>query len=97
MAMSYGKGYLGKPKEQPQQQGGMSMGGGMDEGGEEQGGDHEAIHSHLKQMHEMDGKAHSHIVHHGDGGHEAHHVDMNGETSGPEEHGDCTGGMCGGQ
>jgi hypothetical protein len=57
---------------------------------------HQDIHQHLSDMHAMTGKAHSHVEHNGDGSHTAHHVDMNGQVSGPEEHGDCPGGMCGG-
>jgi len=85
--MSFGKGYLGNNKgasepAEPEQ--------GMNDGG------HGAIHEHLKDMHAQTGKAHSHIEHNGDGSHMAHHISADGQVSGPEEHGDCPGGMCGG-
>ena len=54
------------------------------------------IESHLKEMHAATGHGHSHIQHHGDGSHMAHHIDAEGQMSGPEDHGDCPGGMCGG-
>ena len=90
--MKFGKGYLGGNKEpdakgepEGQQEGEM--------GGEEH---HAAIHEHLKAMHASTGHGHSHIEHKGDGTHVAHHIDHEGQMSGPEESGDCPGGMCGG-
>lgn len=64
--------------------------GGPTEGGDEHT---QQIHEHLKQMHSMTGHGHSHIEHKPEG-HMAHHVDHEGNVSGPEEHGDCPGGMC---
>jgi hypothetical protein len=84
----FGKGYLGGGKEAaaPAQEAGP-------EG--EEGGDGE-IKSHLEQMHAKTGSAHSHVHHHGDGNHTVHHISAEGQHSGPEESGDCPGGMCGG-
>lgn len=48
-------------------------------------GDHAAIHQHLMEQHQMDGKAHSHVVHNGDGTHTSHHV-KDGQVSGPHDH-----------
>jgi len=54
--------------------------------GDEMGMDNTDINDHLANMHEQDGKAHSHVIHHGDGTHTSHHVDENGEVSGPHDH-----------
>ena len=80
--MKFGKGYLGggKPMEQePEGEAGHEM----EEAGESH---HAAIHEHLRNMHEMTGKAHSHVEHHGGGKHTSHHVDHEGNVSGPHEH-----------
>ncbi len=47
---------------------------------------HEAIHEHLRNMHEETGTAHTHIEHHGDGSHTSHHIDGEGEIHGPHDH-----------
>jgi hypothetical protein len=91
MAMHFGKGYLvgGQTKAAP-----SMMGGELEE--KPEGGDHTAmIHDHLKKMHKMTGEKHSHIEHHDDGSHSAHHVDEQGNVRGPEDSDDCPGGMCG--
>jgi hypothetical protein len=44
------------------------------------------IHAHLSKMHEMHGGAHTHIQHHEEGHHTAHHVSSEGKVSGPEDH-----------
>ena len=49
-------------------------------------GDHAAIHQHLQEQNAMDGKAHTHVVHNGDGSHTSHHVAAHGEVSGPHDH-----------
>lgn len=93
--MKFGKGYLG------------GSGGGKepDANGESKGMPHESegnldsegqIQEHLQKMHAATGHGHSHIQHHGDGSHTAHHISHEGQMSGPEDHGDCPGGMCGG-
>ena len=91
-SMKYGKGYLGGGKE-------PASGGApaMEEHGEPDGdeGDGE-IKQHLEKMHAKTGSAHSHVHHHGDGNHTVHHISAEGEHSGPEESGDCPGGICGG-
>ena len=66
------------------------------DGDEMGGGEDEKIQQHLQEMHQATGHGHSHIQHHGDGTHTAHHISHEGEMSGPEPHGDCPGGMCGG-
>lgn len=68
-------------KHEPTDQPGMS-----EAGGEEMEPHHEAIHDHLRNMHEQTGQAHAHIEHHGDGTHTSHHIDGNGEISGPNHH-----------
>jgi hypothetical protein len=88
--MAFSKGYLGGGKPEPKQE---AM--GEQEPGEEGEGHDAEIESHLKSMHEKTGHGHSHIEHMGDGSHKAHHITPEGEMSGPEEHGDCPGGMCG--
>ena len=93
MAMSFGKGYLNGGKSQSAK---PAMADHEEEPDGDEGGETDPIHAHLKKMHGMDGKAHSHVVHHGDGTHEAHHVDEGGNVQGPEETDDCPGGMCGG-
>jgi len=90
---NFSKGYLGgsmeeKPKAKPAVQNHEEPDG--DEGADGK------IESHLKEMHEATGHGHSHIHHHGDGSHTAHHIDAEGQMSGPEDHGDCPGGQCGG-
>lgn len=93
--MQFGKGYLG------------GAGGGKepDAGGEPKETPHESegnldadgqIQEHLQKMHAATGHGHSHIQHKGDGSHVAHHISHDGQMSGPEETGDCPGGMCGG-
>ena len=95
MAYNYPIGSGGKPpakKAAPPQ----AMGGGPQEGSKPEGGPDEMIAAHLQEMHAETGHGHSHIQHHGDGTHTAHHISHEGEVSGPEPHGDCPGGMCGG-
>jgi hypothetical protein len=53
------------------------------------------IEAHLKEMHAATGHGHSHIQHKPEG-HIAHHIDHEGQMSGPEPTEDCPGGMCGG-
>lgn len=91
--MKFGKGYLGGSKESDHAEPDGDEKPMESEGGEDH---HAAIHQHLKAMHAATGHGHSHIEHKGDGTHVAHHVSHEGEVSGPEEHGDCPGGMCGG-
>jgi hypothetical protein len=88
--MAFSKGYLGGGKSEPKEEEPMG------EPGEEGEGHDAEIESHLKSMHEKTGHGHSHIEHMGDGTHKAHHIDQQGQMSGPEETGDCPGGMCGG-
>jgi hypothetical protein len=85
---TFSKGYLGGAMEEPKQE----M-GGEPEG--EDGGADGKIESHLKEMHAATGHGHSHIQHKPEG-HIAHHINHEGQMSGPEEHPDCPGGMCGG-
>ena len=90
---NFSKGYLGgsmeeKPKAQP-------MGGEHEEPDGDEGDVDGKIESHLKAMHAATGHGHSHIQHKPEG-HIAHHIDHEGNVSGPEEHPDCPGGMCGG-
>lgn len=66
------------PKAAPKPEGNL-------EAAEEGAGDHAAIHQHLQEQHAADGKAHSHVVHHGDGTHTSHHV-KDGQVSGPHDH-----------
>lgn len=88
-SMKFGKGYLGgkgeEPKTEPQEQ-------PSEDGGDSDG----QIQEHLQKMHAATGHGHSHIQHKGDGSHTAHHISHDGQMSGPEEHGDCPGGQCGG-
>jgi hypothetical protein len=88
--MKFGKGYLGGSKEPDA----GKPAGEMHEPEPEEGD--EGIKAHLEQMHAKTGTAHSHVHHHGDGNHTMHHISAEGEHSGPEEGGDCPGGMCGG-
>ena len=89
---NYPIGSGGKPSAKPMAK---PMGGTME--AEPEGGDQtEQIHQHLTAMHAATRHGHSHIEHKGDGSHVAHHVSHEGEVSGPEPHGDCPGGMCGG-
>jgi hypothetical protein len=84
--MKWGKGYLGGSRE-PDAAGPAATEVHEPEPNEEEGGDaQEMIHAHLGKMHEMTGKAHSHIEHHGDGTHTSHHVDEQGQISGPIDH-----------
>ena len=46
----------------------------------------EAIHEHLRAMHEQTGGAHSHVEHHEGGAYTSHHVSKGGEVNGPHEH-----------
>lgn len=78
---------MAKAQEEPE---------GDEFGGEQEGGADEKIAQHLQEMHAATGHGHSHIQHHGDGTHTAHHISHEGQVSGPEPHGDCPGGMCGG-
>jgi hypothetical protein len=90
---NFSKGYLGgnmEEKPQPKQEGEEP---GGDEGSEGVDGQ---IESHLKKMHAATGHGHSHIQHKPEG-HIAHHINHEGQMSGPEDHGDCPGGMCGGE
>lgn len=90
---NFSKGYLGGAMEEkaaPKQE----MGGEPD--GDEGGEPDQKIESHLKAMHAATGHGHSHIQHKPEG-HIAHHIDHEGQMSGPEDHGDCPGGMCGGE
>jgi hypothetical protein len=93
MAFNYPIGSGGKPpakaepKAMPEQE--------QEPEGEDGGAD-EKIQSHLQEMHAATGHGHSHIQHHPDGTHTAHHVSHEGEMSGPEPHADCPGGMCSG-
>ena len=100
MAMfNYPVGSGGKPapKKAMAPKAGMPAHGEEPEGGEpEDGATDEKIASHLQEMHAATGHGHSHIEHHPDGTHTAHHISHEGEMSGPEPHGDCPGGMCGG-
>lgn len=86
----FSPGYLGGGKKEsapaPKQEGGER---------EEGGGEDGKIESHLKEMHAATGHGHSHIQHKPEG-HIAHHISHEGEVTGPEEHPDCPGGMCGG-
>lgn len=53
------------------------------------GGEHETapdVHEHLAAMHAATGNAHSHIEHHEDGTHTSHHVDREGNVTGPHDH-----------
>lgn len=92
---NFSKGYLGgsmdeKPKAQPK------MGGEHEEPDGDEGGSDGKIEAHLKEMHAATGHGHSHIQHKPEG-HIAHHIDHEGQMSGPEPTEDCPGGMCGGQ
>ena len=91
---NFSKGYLGGAMEEkaaPKQE----M-GGESAGEEGDGGADGKIESHLKEMHAATGHGHSHIQHKPEG-HMAHHINHEGQMSGPEPTEDCPGGMCGGQ
>jgi hypothetical protein len=87
---NFSKGYLGGAMEEkapPQEAHGEPDGG--------EGGENGKIESHLKEMHAATGHGHSHIQHKPEG-HIAHHINHEGQMSGPEPTEDCPGGMCGG-
>lgn len=86
----FSPGYLGGKKESPAPEE-KPMGGEQEDGGDVDG----KIQSHLKEMHAATGHGHSHIQHKPEG-HIAHHIDHEGQMSGPEETQDCPGGQCGG-
>ena len=92
-SMKFGKGYLGGSGggKEPEAKG--SPEGEAPEGETDPEGQ---IQEHLQKMHAATGHGHSHIQHHGDGRHTAHHISHDGQMSGPEEHPDCPGGMCNG-
>jgi hypothetical protein len=92
MAFNYPIGSGGKPAPKAP----MAKPPMAEEPEEDGGGTDENIASHLQEMHAATGHGHSHIQHHPDGTHTAHHVSHEGEVSGPEPHEDCPGGMCGG-
>lgn len=91
--MKWGAGY--RNKQEPDAKG-AEAGEEHQEGTNDGEEHHGAIQEHLKAMHAATGHGHSHIEHKGDGSHVAHHISHDGQMSGPEEHGDCPGGMCGG-
>lgn len=74
----FGSGGKQPAKAQPKPEGNL-------EAAEAGAGDHAAIHQHLMEQHQMDGKAHTHVVHNGDGTHTSHHV-KDGQVSGPHDH-----------
>jgi hypothetical protein len=83
--MKWGKGYRTGAKE-PDVADSAAGEVHEEEPNEEEGDPTAMIHEHLTKMHEMTGKAHSHVEHHGDGTHTSHHVDEQGQVSGPHEH-----------
>ena len=87
---NFSKGYLGGAMEEAKPK--PEMGGEHEEEG---GGEDGKIESHLKEMHAATGHGHSHIQHKPEG-HIAHHINHEGQMSGPEPTEDCPGGMCGG-
>lgn len=92
-SMKFGKGYLGGGKGEPDAKGPEKEIPHESEPNEDADGQ---IQEHLQKMHASTGHGHSHIQHHGDGSHTAHHISAEGQISGPEDHGDCPGGQCGG-
>lgn len=90
----FSKGYLGGSKEPAA--GGTAEAMPHEAEPDEDGGDDGQIKQHLEAMHAKTGTAHSHVHHHGDGNHTMHHISAEGQHSGPDEGGDCPGGMCGG-
>ena len=89
---NFSKGYLGGSMEEKPT---PKMGHEEPDGDEGEGMDGK-IESHLKEMHAATGHGHSHIQHKPEG-HIAHHIDHEGQMSGPEPTEDCPGGMCGEQ
>ena len=87
MAFNYPIGSLGAPKMASKHAPAKNI---LDAADMEHDGEmephHEAIHEHLHQMHEQTGEAHSHVEHHDDGTHTSHHVDKEGEVTGPHSH-----------
>lgn len=74
----------GAKKAAPKPPAGDDGADGMDNG---DGGDATSqIHEHLRNMHAATGHAHTHVEHNGDGTHTSHHIDEDGNISGPHDH-----------